>query len=489
MVKGGAQTLHTAAALTNVPARMAGVGDATGLPTSFKPPQEYQTQGVAEGVGAGLEGIGEFLLGDGALKGLPLLQRAEAALKAEKALKLAAEQSPLVQKILTVGLKALRVGTVSGAQSWLHDPSTSSAATGAAFGVGGELTGEAARFGVSKLIPRTLEAINSAAKAGVEEAAGQRQTAAREIGNIATKATGETTGSAIPDADNFRDAAKEIRSTFNPTYDKIREATGGVLNPSTGRYSANAFDDATQQIARSKKVIYSPSPASTQALKDAEKELAEGETKLQTLFDSNAGSKSEIEAAKAGWRKAAILDDLHGYLDKAFSEPAGVRASSGVPAEIDPKKFIQAANKAIDKIGSDKLADAMGPENFRDLQTLRSQLAARMGEQEFGKSLEQGARKYLAEVGTPSQSPRMAGGPLAGGSVALLAHLLGASNPVSATVGSTATLIHWLYTHPDQGVKVLGYVQKAAPVGAQAAKQVIGKDIANYVNPVAPADQ
>jgi len=465
------------------------IQNATGVSVPSTASPDLQTQGTAEGVGAGGEGLLEFVMGDAALKGISLAEKLGLA----KKLADLAEESPVAARLLRAGIAATRGGVVSGAQSYAHDPSAASAATGAAFGAGGELTGEAAKLGISKLIPRTMGAIDAAAKEAVEEATSQRQTAAREIGNIATRTTGDITGNVIPDADNFRDASDEIRKTFNPTYDKIREATGGVLNKSTGRYSANAFDDATQQIARAKKVIFSPSPASTQALKDAEKELAQGESKLQQLFDSNEGSKSDLQAAKTAWRKAATLDDLHNYIDKAFAEPSSVRQLSGNAAEVDPKKFVRAANKAIDSLGTAKLTDAMGPENFRDLQTLRSQLATRMGEQDYGKSLEQAARKYVSEVGGPSQLSKTAGGPLAGGSVAVLAHLLGASNPATAGIGTTAAIVHWLYTHPDQGVKVLGYVQKAAPLGAQAAKQATGGAVTHIFDPesgeVQPANQ
>src|SRR5262249_16165635 len=101
------------------------------------------------------EGIAEFLMSDNAAKGIPLLQRAESGLKGQKALKVAAEESPIVQNILILGLKALRSGVVSGAQSAAHDPTPASAGTGALFGVGGELGSEAAAYGISKLIPRT----------------------------------------------------------------------------------------------------------------------------------------------------------------------------------------------------------------------------------------------------------------------------------------------------------------------------------------------
>jgi hypothetical protein len=467
---------------------MAGVGDATGLPTSFKPPQEYETQGVAEGVGAGLEGIGEFLLGDGALKGLPLLKRAEAALKAEKALKLAAGESPLVQQILSLGLKVLRTGTASGAQSWLHDPSTASAATGAAFGVGGELTSEAASYGISKLIPRTLKAAQQEAAKDIAEATSRRQTAARAIGDIATRTTGDITKDILPRAEDFGTAANEIRETFNPTYDKLRAAT---KLPEGG----NAFDVARNKLAAAKKVLFNPS--SVEAAEAAQKVV--DSNPVEALFApdgpaSKAGiNADELKAASDGWRKASILEDLHGYIDKSFSEPAGVRNLSKATPEINPAKFVKAANKAIDTVGTPKLIDAMGSDNFHDLQQVRSAIGDLLEGEDYGKKLDQAAREYMKRAGASGAVSKVAGGPLTGGSVGVLAHLLGASNPVTAGVATTAGIIHWLYTHPDQGVEVLKLVQKSAPLGAQGAKQMVGPAITHIFDPdsgtVQAADQ
>ena len=115
---------------------------------------------------------------------------------------------------------------------------------------------------------------------------------------------------------------------------------------------ANGFDDAVNQIKRAKKVIYSSAPASTEALKTAETELAEGQSKLDTLFESDPDKYAK---AQAGWRKASTLEDLHSSIDKAFTQPAGVRAlegtvRAGLPDQVDPKKFVTQANKAIDQL-------------------------------------------------------------------------------------------------------------------------------------------
>src|SRR5438552_9363480 len=69
------------------------------------------------------------------------------------------------------------------------------------------------------------------------------------------------------------------------------------------------------------------------------------------------------------------------------------------------------------------------------------------------------------------------GGPAFGVSAGTAAHfMLGASNPVAGAVGLTAGTLHWMYTHPNQAVKILRVAKAVAPLASQAAKQG-----ANYV--------
>jgi hypothetical protein len=406
------------------------------------------------------------MAGDSALKGLSLAEKLGLGAKIAKI----AEESPAAGKIIQAGLNALRMGVVSGAQSGLHDPTASSVETGAAFGAGGELAGEAAGFGASKLFPRTAEAATTTAAENLRQATSQRRLAANSITDLAGKAVDNATGKGLSAVGDFKTAVEQIKQNFNPVYDALRESTGGVRN-STGRFGPNAFDDASNQIARAKKVLFSASPASTGALKEAETELAEGEAKLQKIFDSGSGSQSDLAAAKQAWSKASTLSDLHDIIDPAFTEPAGVRKlADGSTGEVDPRKFVRRVNKAIDAIGPDKLSDALGDDNFMKLRLVRSELNELVNSQNYEKDLSKAARAYLQKNGA---SKAAAGPVVAGGSLGILAHVLGASNPASAGIGATAGLVRYMYTHPSEGVKILGLVRKSMPVAAQTAKQAV----------------
>ena len=67
---------------------------------------------AAEKVGGGLESIGEFITGDEALKGLDLAGRLGLATQVAKI----AQQSPRIARAIEIGMNALRMGTVGGAQ-------------------------------------------------------------------------------------------------------------------------------------------------------------------------------------------------------------------------------------------------------------------------------------------------------------------------------------------------------------------------------------
>jgi hypothetical protein len=462
--KGLAETGHTVGRVIN-----AATGDRVpGLPTSFKEPDYLQASGAAETVGKIGEGIAEFMTGDEALKGMALSEKLGLGTKLAKL----AEAHPAIARIIDAGLNAVRGGSASGVQSGLHDPSTTSVATGAAFGAGGELAGEAAGIGASKLFPRTTEAASADAAETLRQATSQRQGAAKSVTDLAGKAVDTATGKGASTASDFKSAADQIRQNYSPTFDKLREATGGTRN-NLGRYGANGFDDVNSQIKRAKQVLYSPSPSSTDALKQAEKELTEGEAKLRAIFDSTPNvSKTDLAQAKQAWANASTLEDLHGYVDQAFSEPSGIRNIPGSkPSEIDPTKFVQRANRAVDEIGADKLKAALGATTFSNFLEVRQGLSKFVGEANYDKALDKAARTYLREQGASLN--KAVGGPVAGASTAYFSHLLGASNPLTAGIGATVGLIHFMYTNPAAGVKILRLAQKSAPYAAQVGKQVV----------------
>ena len=72
-----------------------------------------------------VEGVGEFILGDEALKGLSLAERAGLLTRVAKL----AESHPVIAKALQVGMNAVRTGAVGTVQGLAHGESLPEAAT------------------------------------------------------------------------------------------------------------------------------------------------------------------------------------------------------------------------------------------------------------------------------------------------------------------------------------------------------------------------
>jgi hypothetical protein len=93
-------------------------------PTPFQG-QDLESRTPLESVGKGAEGLTEFLLGDEALKGLSLVEKAKHLGDAGKLL----EKSPKLAKAVEIGVNALRQGTVGGAQTLAHGGTVGDALT------------------------------------------------------------------------------------------------------------------------------------------------------------------------------------------------------------------------------------------------------------------------------------------------------------------------------------------------------------------------
>ena len=510
VIGSGLQTLSKGAGLVNKPLEYVSdkIGDLLGLPKLAGPSNAELITATSKDadrrtaaaeltgggkVGVGLEGLAEFMVGEeiasGAIKVLSvgdrMLEVAKAAKLLEKNETLAkALENQYVLKTAAAAGKIARSSAVTAGvgagQAALHGEDPTKAAKWGA--VGGAAGGALGAFGSEVLAPRTSAAAEKAAQDAVWQDFESRLNSSNDVGFLASDAANWATGTQTSEARDFGQAAQEIKDHFTPVYDELREASGGVKNPQTGRYGDNGFDEAVNQIKNAKKVIYSPNPSSTEALTQAEKELAEGNTKLRTMF----GDNPKYAEAQAGWRKASTLEELHGAIDKSFSAPSAIRENNlqqiraggedtthggSLAPQVDPRKFVTQVNNAITKIGPNNLKSALGDEGYNNLLQVRQGLANALVDKDFGKSVDQLTKQYLAKHGASSVSKTL-GGPALGYVAGNAAHLLGASNPITASIGLSAAAIHFLYTHPNIGAPILKAASKYVPPAAmQAARQ------------------
>ncbi|MGB7601333.1 MAG: hypothetical protein WBM24_13565 [Candidatus Sulfotelmatobacter sp.] len=295
------------------------------------------------------------------------------------------------------------------------------------------------------------------------------QASAKDVIGTAQDAYENATGLNAPKSiNNFHDAAEGIRDAYNDTYDKLRQAT---QLPEGG----NAFDIARNKVSAAKKVLFNPS--SVDASADAQDVIDHNPVTALFAPDGPAAqagiSPVDLKAAGDAWKKAATLDDLHDIIDKGFTENAGVRslgpsstdARTAVRAQLDPKKFVTQANTAINKIPKADLQNAMGEKGFNDLNDLRSEMALNINKSGYQTKV---AKLLKAKVGPMQQLVGIGGS----AGLGLVAHLFGASNPLTAGIGLSAEALHFLYSHPDIGAPIAKVAAKmTAPVVTQAARQ------------------
>jgi hypothetical protein len=92
-------------------------GTIPGLPAFLQQPKELEAANTEESVGRGIEGVGDFFMGDEALKGLSIAERMELGAKVAKL----AESNPVIAKTINARLKRSSHGNDghnSGGGAW-----------------------------------------------------------------------------------------------------------------------------------------------------------------------------------------------------------------------------------------------------------------------------------------------------------------------------------------------------------------------------------
>jgi hypothetical protein len=456
-------------------------------------PAVLQSNDLGQSIGKGIEGIAEFVAGDGALKGASLATKLGISAKIAKL----AEASPTAAKIIEAGLNVLRGTTVSAGQSALHpaegQTSGDAAIQGAEYGLGGGIVGEGLGAVAGALFKKTPAYIqNEAAKAVLDNAKKIETEVQRTQGNLQggieniARDAAEQHGvdpeafDRLGDAGymwTFGDAARKIEDAAKPIFDGLRKAS--PIIDETGNTIGNKFDLLTTRIKAAKRVLYGQ-PSSAEAYLNAEKMLKEAQDGMNKLFETGAGeiTPEKLQAARNAWRAAGTLDDLNSAIDRAYTQTETIRAASNEIPEINPKRFTSQLNNAIRKISPDDLANALGGRpQIKSLVGLSDEIQKSLQNRATARQIEKAIQVEIASGvhGTTSEGKAFGGvgSILSGGTLTGITHMLGASNPISAGLGLSLGAMHWLYTHPTVGTKILRAAAKSAPIGVQGLKQTI----------------
>jgi hypothetical protein len=396
-----------------------------------------QTQGAAETVGAGIENLGEFVSGDAALKGLSLAKKLGLAQKVAEL----TEQSPRLAKAVEIGMNALRTGTVSGAQEAAHGGSLGDVATAATIGAGSsglsEATGElakAARPGTEQIAGETLKTApqwtSPAINKGIQET--NQPIAQKALGNIARDSAdrilskfGQTAPESVV---SFGDAATTVKDAAKPIFQKLDDISGGGYQA-----ARNTMDRASKVIRRATSMA--DMQEADKAYNDAAKEIDGILTKARAMQTVNAGgsplSSADLDNARSAWRAMKVQEQLHSYIDAAYSMPQAAADISGGQRELQLNLLRGKLNSAVRSIPKQDLQTVLGPDGVKNLYDL-SELGLNPKK---AATLTQVAQQLTQRLGLSAGAGMLATHSAVGAAAGL---------PVGAGV-------HFLYTHPQAG--------------------------------------
>jgi hypothetical protein len=351
IVKGAGQTANTVSGLLN---KIPVIGETLAPSAGVNAAHQIETpSNVAQKVGVGAEGIGEFFLGDEALKGLSIAERLGMAAKVAKL----AESNPIVAKIIAHGLTAVRGGTVVTGQELAHGATpTQALETGATATALGTATGTAVEgAGIAK------NAIKDAYKSVLDT---------KSIQPVLQQGIRDTLAKVAEDNGVVKSAAQSIRDVAKDTADAVYAKSKSqyqVLDDATGG-RVQRFKDRLDNIRHS---LDSLTGTEEDVTKEASLLKAQKETEdaMQEAFNDAKAKGVDpklVDEANANFKKSQALYDLDKHLKMSAS---GMRPDVGTAATknaeaVDPSKMFTRMNRLYD---SGRLQEAVGQKNAESL--------------------------------------------------------------------------------------------------------------------------
>lgn len=328
--------------------------------------QALQSNTPLETTGKVAEGLGEFLLGDEAIKGLSIADRIKNAGAIPKLVKLA-EEHPLIAKIIDHGLTSLRGGTVVTGNQLLHGASVEDAlkagATATALGTAtGAVTEGAGTLikGAGDLISKG-EGLPAQIIKGADIAQPEAQSAIR---TGATAATDEA-GLASTQPASLRTAIEHpinaLESDAKAGYQKIDAAAGTdfkALNEKLDNteYQIRQLTDTEEDLAKEA------------ALEKSRSGLVDKIESAKAEAIKNGVDPSVLDKADAQFMQARALKDLDA---KVFKSPSIIKGNTkfGTAETVDVDQAIKALQRLQDntKYGAPRLEQAVGKDGANGL--------------------------------------------------------------------------------------------------------------------------
>ncbi|HEY1804954.1 MAG TPA: hypothetical protein VGG45_10790 [Terracidiphilus sp.] len=335
-----------------------------------KEKQNLTPEGTGENIGSGLEDLGEFLLGDEALKGLSLSERLG---KVSKIIK-TTEESPVLSRIVQAGLRAVRGAAVGSAQGGLKSGGNLSVTAGAgiAAGVGNAVLPEA--FDAVKSIPHVAGVISDAVRGAERVVQPELQNSLRKI----LSDVGAENGITIPDGTAVRDIAEHLghalKSKGSALYKSIDNALGGT------RFQT--FDEQLSNVRNALRNDTGIDHDYTGRLIERVNDLEDAKAAARQTAIGKGIDPRDFQQADNFWRQGSAIQDLSSKIRQSTSGlpdnlKNGTKAASAANGEVvSPNKLSPKIHSLRD---SGRLSQAIGPnrsdELLRQVESARARTA------------------------------------------------------------------------------------------------------------------
>ncbi len=308
---------------------------------------------VEQGTGNMMEGLGEWLLGDEALKGSTLSER---LLNTGKIVK-AVENSPRLTAVVKAGIQALRGAAIGGTQGAVKSGGDTGAIAGgaAAGGVGNVVIPGA--INSAKELPALFDTLKSVVKPGIVQDAFQGDI--RRIINEAAQEHGVAPSSAASIRDVANDVSNSLQARAKAGYQALDNATGGRVQ---------RFSDSIKAVQKKLSNLNGiATPDDEGAWVEKLNELTDAHEKAMQEAEAAGVPRALLDQANGDYKKAMAMADLNRAI-RASSEGLRPELASGankpLPEKVNTGKLFSRVNKLYD---SGRLQDAVGAGRSGDL--------------------------------------------------------------------------------------------------------------------------
>lgn len=410
LVKGAGQTVHTVSNLIN---KIPYVGETLAPKAGVEALNTMTTpKTTGEKIGVGAEGLGEFLLGDEALKGLSLAEKAGILAKVAKV----AETHPTVAKMIEHGLTAVRGGVATSGEELAKGASPKEAAIAGASATGlGALAGAATEAVGSKLL--VSKALKAAAKA--EPDAVTATNAAKSVQEINQSVTPKLTSDIHSVLDDAAKTAGLPASTETAASKKALEVSTGIKAQAQQTYQQldklsggtyQRFRDTIDGLKDAIKTNAHVNPDAVEAYKTRLKVAEDAFQETQKQLISQGVDPNVIKQADAQWRQAKSLEDFSKKLRSAEMLSGEMKPGT---AQIDT---------GLKNLKPGRLESAVGPKGAASVRQsvigAGKGIASQKAETKLAKQsvaeLKEATAKAQKEIATIRTRQKYVGGALAG---------------------------------------------------------------------------